>query len=70
MGIRKKSNLEKRLTQGRKLARQAEDVVEMLHQIPSFRGKAKFMDKIMRVRDNANLLVVELMVDLSEEQEG
>lgn len=68
--MRRKSNLEKRLTQAKRLATQAENTLEALIQVAPFVGKSKVMDKAARVRDNANQLVAELMVDLSEERAG
>jgi len=64
-----KTALEKRLIQSKKLASQAEEALEMLYKMPSFAGRAKFVDKLTRVTNNANRLVVDLMVDVSEERE-
>ena len=58
------------MNEARRLSRKAETIVESLPLIPSFKGKAQFMDKVMRLRDDVRQLAAELAVDLSEKNQA
>ncbi len=57
-----------RVSAAEKVNKQAEAVWNALDKIPSFTGKAKFMDRVLELKTHNHNLAWELGIDLSEAQ--
>lgn len=62
----KKSTLKRRSDAANKLYQKIDAIWESLEKIPSFTGKARFMDRVLRARMHAHNLNFNLKADLFE----
>lgn len=60
-----RETLERRAKAAARLSKLLEGITNSLEKIPSYTGKARFMDKVIKVRRNAELLAINLKGDVS-----
>ncbi|WP_009959052.1 hypothetical protein [Verrucomicrobium spinosum] len=65
--MKEKSRAIRRAEAAEGIEKKLQSIINDLEKIPSFNGKARFMDKVFRVRTHAFALASNLRLDANEE---